>query len=432
MKKKDVVLLVALTCLMNFVMALNFSWSLYESALHDMAGWSHTQASLPLTVFSMCYCLFVTPAGLFQDRYGARRTILLGSLIMGVGLVTCAVTMTVPGVVAGFGVIYPLGLVAAYAANVGNALKNVPAEKRGAVSGIVISAVGISGIISAQVSGAVINRLGISPAFLAMAAYSTPVLLLGAFLLGQIPGMKGRPKAQDKPAPAAEGQKTPSSGAAGEETVQKGQAAAAADAGTPDLTLRQTIRTKRFYLLVLVNLLGCMAQSSVSTHIVSISKLQAGVAAERAQIFVTLIAVCNFAGRLATGFISDHVPRKYILSVMFALDVAVLALFRFFTNGLLIGVGIGLVTLTGAALMVLVPVLITDFFGAKYYGQNYGIVNTFSVINSVMPVIVGSIVDRTGSYHGAFLLGTALAAVTFVLTLLLPKTGVKTGQRAGK
>ena len=430
MKKKDVVLLVALTCLMNFVMALNFSWSLYESALHDMAGWSHTQASLPLTVFSMCYCLFVTPAGLFQDRYGARRTILLGSLIMGAGLVTCAVTMTVPGVVAGFGVIYPLGLVAAYAANVGNALKNVPAEKRGAVSGIVISAVGISGIISAQVSGAVINSLGISPAFLAMAAYSTPVLLFGAFLLGQIPGMKGGAKASYQSAPAAEGQKTPPSAAAKEESGKKEPAVPAI--GTADLTLKQTIRTKRFYLLVLVNLLGCMAQSSVSTHIVSISKLQAGVAADRAQIFVTLIAVCNFAGRLATGFISDHVPRKYILSVMFALDVAVMALFRFFTNGLLIGVGIGLVTLTGAALMVLVPVLITDFFGAKYYGQNYGIVNTFSVINSAMPVIVGSIVDRTGNYHGAFLLGTALAAVTFVLTLLLPKTGVKTGQRAEK
>ena len=399
MKNRRILFIVVLTCMMNFVMAMNFSWSLYESALHDLAGWSHTQASLPLTVFSMCYCLFVTPTGLLQDKIGARKTILFGSLIGAVGLVICGLTMTVAGVVIGFGVLYPLGLVAAYSANVGNALRNVPAKKRGTVSGIVISAVGISGIISAEVSSAVINKMGISPAFFTLAAYTTPVLLLGVMLLGLVP------KAEEEPA------------------VPEDKVQTAVSSDTQDLTLKQTIRTKRFYLLVLVNLLGCMANSSVSTHIVSIAKLQAGVPAERAQIFVTLIAICNFVGRLSTGFISDRVPRKYILSVMFAIDTAVIAMFRFFTSGVLIGAGIGLVTLTGAALMVLVPVLITDFFGAKYYGQNYGIVNTFSVINSIMPVIVGSIVDRTGSYTGAFTLGTVLSAVTFVLTLLLPKTG---------
>ena len=444
MKNKKTLLIVCITCMLNMVMALNFSWSLYESSLHDMAGWTHTQASLPLTVFSLCYSLFVTPTGLFQDRFGPRKTIFFGSIIAACGLVICGLTMTVPGVVIGFGVIYPLGMVAAYSANVGNAMRSVPVEKRGTVSGIVISAVGVSGIISAEVSAAVINRLGISPAFFSLAIYTTPVMMLGVALLGRVPA-----QAPTRRPPRAErirkhdGKKSAARNAAEAERAADGASETDAavrpvyDEKTPfapelagqiNLTLRQTIRTRRFYLLVLVNLLGCMANSSVSTHIVSIAKLQAGVPAERAQIFVTLVAICNFAGRLATGFVSDLVPRKRILTVMFALDTAVIALFRFFTSGVLIGLGIGLVTLTGASLMVLVPVLITDYFGPLYYGQNYGIVNTFAIVNSLMPVIVGQIIDRTGSYNGSYLLGTVLAGITLVLTFFLPKTG---GRRRG-
>ena len=55
-------------------------------------------------------------------------------------------------------------------------------------------------------------------------------------------------------------------------------------------------------------------------------------------------------------------------------------------------------------------------------GQTVGVWRSFDVGAVVGPLVAGIIVDRTGSFEFAFLVGAAVLMVTFLLSATMPET----------
>ena len=394
--KKKICLTVFFSVCVNLVISFTACWSIFEKALAG-SGWTHAAASLPLTVLSLFYRGVVTPVGIMQDKIGPTKTFLIGIVLMQAGLVICGSTMSLPGIIIGFSILYGTGTAAAYSANVSTVMKWTTPKNRGLISGLVISALGLSGVISSNVVSAVMKDHSIAAGFFAGAIYSLPVLLIAMQFVKR---------------PTPEQQAALSAAAAGQ--------ASAKNAAGPELalTLKQTVRTRRFYQLVLINMFGTGAIQLASSHAADIVLVQGNIA-EGAR-FVSLYAFFSFAGRLLSGILSDHFPRKYVFAVTMGAATAVLFFFKTFSTPLLLGFGIAAVSFASGTLMSMVPVFITDFFGAKHYGQNYGIVYSASILSGFVPVIIGTIVDKTGSYSGAYLLCAVCGIIATLLILLLP------------
>ena len=393
--KKKIIITVAFSICVNLVISFNACWSIFEKALAG-SGWTHAAASLPLTVLSLLYRAVVTPVGLMQDRIGPTKTFLIGIVLMQAGLIICGTTMTLPGILIGFSILYATGTASAYSANVSTVMKWTTPKNRGLISGLVISALGLSGVISSNVVGAVMKSHPIAWGFFAGAIYSLPVLLIAMQFV-------------KRPTPEQQAQLT---------QMTKEQSKDKAPAPELTLTLKQTVRTRRFYQLVLINLFATAAIQLASSHAADIVLVQGNI--EEGARFVSLYALFSFFGRLLSGVLSDHFPRKYVFAFIMTLEAVILFLFRTFSTALTLGIGIAVVSFASGTLMSMVPVFITDFFGSKHYGQNYGIVYSASILSGFVPVLIGTIVDRTGSYNGAYLFCGVCSIISIALILTLP------------
>lgn len=124
-----------------------------------------------------------------------------------------------------------------------------------------------------------------------------------------------------------------------------------------------------------------------------------GVSKTAAGSTVAIFTVTSILGRLGAGFLADRFDKRYVLAASVG------------------SVGIGMPLLAFAhsywpalAIMVLVapgfggaipvrPAMLADYFGTRYFGTLNGItafITTFGGFGS--PILVGWLVDRTGSY----------------------------------
>jgi nitrate/nitrite transporter NarK len=86
---------------------------------------------------------------------------------------------------------------------------------------------------------------------------------------------------------------------------------------------------------------------------------------------------------------------------------------------LLFGIGLG-------GDYMIIPLMAAELFGVRVLGRLLGVVLTADgVAEAVVPLVVATVRDRTGSYSGGFVLLMVLAAVGAVAVAALPRGSAK-------
>jgi len=89
------------------------------------------------------------------------------------------------------------------------------------------------------------------------------------------------------------------------------------------------------------------------------------------------------------------------------------------SRALLLSVAAFVIGFNYGADLALFPCAVSEFFGQRNQGVNYGVVFTSWGVGGVFgSMAAGAIVDRTGSYLPAFAFASAMCAVAAALTLL--------------
>jgi sugar phosphate permease len=188
-----------------------------------------------------------------------------------------------------------------------------------------------------------------------------------------------------------------------------------------DITTRQAIRTRIFWMLVVSMMARSAAFTTVTTHFIPIMVWK-GLSQTEASVLLAGFAIFNLPLHFVLGWIGDFVNKPKLTAICMLLGVVALLPMLWSNSSWALWFFTALYCVLDAS----IPVYwasVGDFFGRKSFGTIRGTMNLFYTWGSILgPVIAGAVYDRTHSY-ATVLTGLTLLliiAALFTATLINP------------
>ena len=282
--------------------------------LQDHFGWSRAAIAGGSAVAALT-AGFVGPlVGVWIDRYGARRVMVIGALVMACGFGLMSMIRAIWQLYA-LNVIGAIGIACVAWIPNQTLISNWFTRKRGTAMGITLAGIGFGGLAMQPLAGFLIAEFGWRVAFAVLGSLIL-VVVVGVTLaivrsqpadLGLLPdGEALRPEMQP-----------------GDPIDPAGEAAE-----VPGLSLSEAVKTGAFWLLSLGHILWTFGSMSLVGHLPAFLTDQ-GFAQKVAVGFPAFAIGISVAGRLSFGVLADRFTKKTIMSSAMILQaLAVFCLFR--------------------------------------------------------------------------------------------------------
>lgn len=384
----------------NLILGALYAWGVIGKALVMQWQWTKTQAALPFTVSTGAFALTMVFAGRLQDRIGPRTVAMAGGLMFGLGLIASSFVTTPTGMLMTFGVLGGIGIGLCYSATTPPAIKWFPAARKGVITGIVVSGVGVAAVYVSPLTQFLLKTTTIPRTFLILGIGAVVlILILSRFLTNPPAGF----------IPVA--------------TAPTGTAPAKTVTSRRDIDWNDMLKSRQFYQLWVMLALAASAGLMIIAHVAIIAQKQANW--KWGFVPVAMLAIFNTLGRLVSGFLSDRIGRPRTMVVAFVLQALNMMAFVHYTSPALLVFGSAFAGLCYGTIFTLMPAATADFYGVRHLGVNYGLVFTaFGVAGVTGPILGGKICDITGSYAMSYSLSAVmlLVAALLALTTRAPRT----------
>lgn len=394
--------------LMQVILGMLYSWSVFRGPLAKAFGWSNVQTNAPFSYSILALVAGTILGGLWQDRSGPRLVASVGGALIGLGWLLSAILGGTPGaLILTYGCVVGLGTGFGYVAPIATLVKWFP-DKRGMMVGLAVMGIGVSPLVF----GVFIERLiGSDPSRFASTIPSTFVVIGIISAVGVVA--------------AAQFCKTP----------PVGWAPAGWTPPPASVSTRQQVppggmlATWQFYALWLIYFLGASVGLTAISQVAPLAATMPKTAAAlTAGMTVGIVAVFNGVGRLVWGSISDRLGR---VRTMFAMGLCAAIACAFLVRGaggiwqLLAGLCLGVFAFGGY--LALMPAMTADYYGPRNVGANYGLLFTaFGVSGFFMPRHFAQIVDAAKTaghistgYDKVYLILACMAVAAGLLALAL-------------
>jgi len=355
----------------NLAFGVLYAWSIFAGKLQDSLGWTKTESSLPYTVAIIMFALMMIPAGRLQDRFGPRVVATAGGLLIGGGCILAGSLTSLPGLVFSFGILAGSGIGLGYASTTPPAVKWFPPEQKGLITGIVVGGFGLASLYIVPLSKYLLSNYDVFTSFRLLGF----LFLLITIPLAQLVKNPETPVVSSHPATAAKKHH--------------------------DLTFRQMLKTKEFYMLWFMFFAGATGGLMTIGGLKSIVKVSLGETA--AFQLVAFAAIANALGRPIAGNISHKLGRGRTMTLLYIIQALALFMFHNLSGYFTIFAAACMIYFSYGAMLSVFPSACGDNYGTKNLGLNYGILfSAWGVGGTVGPMIGGKIADITGSYALAF------------------------------
>jgi MFS family permease len=358
-----------------FGVAYSFGAFFTPMAAEFHAGSGATSIFFSITAF-LWFTLGVV-SGWAGDRFGTRRVMAVGAVVMGAGLV---LTAFVHQLWLGY-LTYGIGV------GVGTACGYVPMvavvgswfdRRQGLAMGIAISGIGVGTLAGAPTATALIGVYGWRQTYLIFGIASFLVLALCGFLA-------------DRPAPS----------------------------GAIRLGLGQALRSREFITLYLSVLLTGFGLFTFFVHLVPYAESK-GIDPRSAAALLAVVGVFSTIARVALGPIADRFGRLRTLQLAVLVMAASYLIWLGEPGYALLAVFAALMGAAYGGWVAISPSVLAEFFGTQGLGGTTGALYTAAGIGALIgPPLAGYVVDATGSYRPAIVGAMVLevAALAVILTL---------------
>jgi MFS family permease len=372
-----------MTCL---AMGSMLSLGVFLAPLAADTGWSRTGISTAATLDFLFMGAAAFLWGVLSDRFGTRIVVLLGSALLGAGLVGASRAQTLIEFQLLFGAIVGIAAGSFYAPMMAAATGWLE-ERRNLAAALVSAGMGIGSMTVSPLAAWLIDAFGWRSAMLSLGCLAFALLLPAALLVR-------------RPPEALSARATPMSGEP--YPLSSGEAA----------------MTPQFWAIALAHFACCAAHSGPIFHMVSYAAL-CGLPAMLAVSVFGVAGLAGLGGRIGLGLAADQWGAKPVLVaglLVQALAVGaylfVSGLKEFYALSVIFGLAYG-------GVMPLYAVLVRDFFGPRSMGTLFGAVSMFASLGMALgPWAGGWVFDSYGSYAWLYLgsFGIGLAAVAIAQT----------------
>ncbi|SCZ80863.1 L-lactate MFS transporter [Acidaminobacter hydrogenoformans] len=380
----------------NLVSGMLYIWGIISRTLIDQLGWSSKQASLPYTLATVSFVIAMVIFGRIQDQKGPRWTATIGVILMGGGAILSGLKTEPVFVAIAFGLIAGSGIGILNVSTTPPAMKWFPKEKKGMVTGVVVGGVSVSSMMYSPLANWLNQSYGVAAVFLVVGGIS---LVIG-MILAQV--LKNPPE-------------TPAS----KQTVlERAQS-------LNDHNWQEMLRSPKFWVIWLMLALSSSAGLMVIGHVVSIAKVQAGWAG--GFLLVMLLALFNTFGRFGGGSLSDKLGRLNLIRGIFVLQMFNMLAFTYLRSVPTLAVGVAVAGMCYGAIFSVFPATISDLYGLKHFGVNFGLMFTGWGVGGIIGPMTGAwIYDLTGQFTTAYFVSAGLLLVALGLSFLFSRMKVGT------
>jgi OFA family oxalate/formate antiporter-like MFS transporter len=384
-------LVVAGAILIQLSLGAIYAWSVFTPSLRiDPFNFSATQTQAIFSVGLASFAFMTILAGRWQQKLGPQPVAMTGGIVLGLGYVLAKfVGGSFLGLLITIGFIGGAGIGLAYVVPIAVGVKWFP-DQKGLVTGLAVAGFGFGALVWVKLAGSwggLIASLGVSNVFLLYGLIFSASVLVGSFAM-KLPPRDWLPSGYRLPV------------------------AASGAIGSVDLTPREMLRTREFYLLWLMFIFGAMAGLMVigTIKLFGIEALKAGgmeetvASATAGTAMAVFYSMFNGFGRIAWGAISDRIGRKTALTVMMAIQGTVMLLFfQMGSSAALLYLGAALIGFNFGGNFALFPSATADLFGSRYIGANYGwVFCAYGLGGIIGPMLAGIVRDHTGNFLFAF------------------------------
>ena len=378
--------------LLHLMIGSVYAWSVFTGPIAKQTGWALSSVTVAFSIAIFFLGMSAAFMGRLVERFGPRLTGTVAALLNGSGILLTGLAVqleSLPLLYIGYGVVGGLGLGAGYVTPVSTIIAWFP-DKRGLATGMAIMGFGFAAMLTGPIAQNLIAGIGLVP---------TMYVLGTAYLLIMLTAAQVIRKPRPGEVPAADIAKSVSL------------------TGTA-MTANQAVKTRSFrylWLMFFINItcgIGLVAVAS------PMAQQQTGMSAATAAMMVGVVGLFNGFGRLAWATLSDLIGRPLTYTLIFTVDVAMLAGILVFSSPLLFGIALCLIMSCYGAGFSVIPAYLGDVFGTKQLGAIHGYVLTaWAVAGVVGPTLLSLSDQYFHSYTYSLIFFVALELVAFILSI---------------
>ncbi len=371
-------------------MGIRHGFGLWLQPVTMDRGWTRETFALALAIQNLAWGLAGPFAGMVADRWGAFRVLIAGSGLYALGLVLMALSTSGLAFMGSAGIL--LGLAQSgttYAVVYGVIGRNVAPERRSWAMGVTAAAGSFGQFLMVPVESGLISGIGWEDALFVLGCAALIIVPL-AFGLKEAPTAVGSGPRQ-------------SVGAA----------------------LREAFAYPSFRLLMAGYFVCGFQVVFIGVHMPSYLK-DAGMAPQVATTALALIGLFNVIGTYAAGSLGQRMPKRYILSAIYALRALVILVF---INLPLTPWSVYIFAATmGVLWLSTVPptnAILAQIFGVRHMSMLGGFVFLSHQCGSFLGAwLGGKLYDLTGGYTVVWWIAIALGVFAALINLPVRETAI--------
>jgi MFS transporter, OFA family, oxalate/formate antiporter len=377
--------------LMTLALGTLYAWSVFVAPLEHEFGWNRAQTSAVFTLATVMFAASLLLAGRLQDRFGPFWISVTGSILITLSFFLFSYASNLYFLYFFYGVLGGAGTGFGYGTVVPVMAKWFP-DRIGLAIGLALVGFGSGSAVFGSFANLVLfPRFGWRTSCMILGGIFLVMTMTAAFLLKNPQG------------------------------IQKSTNRISVLTNIPrhEYTPGEVLRTPAFYLLWFGFGLGSTAGLMVISQLIPFANSQGISSATLATLGLVVGAFGNVSGRVLSGWFSDFMGRLNTLRVVLAMScVAMPALYWVGARLTALYVLIYFVYFSYGAQASVIPTTVSDFWGTRYAGTNYGTLFTAWGFSGILgPTIGGVLFDRYKDYGVAFYTAGALAVIALICVL---------------
>lgn len=363
--------------------------------------------------------LFMVVGGLLEKRVGPKLTCLIGSTIFsgGIMLTFFTINYSLATVYLTYGLMAGLGTALSYASPLACGMRWFP-EHKGLINGLIVGGFGLGALLSTTIQTYFLNPDNVSPDSdgyfndddLLDKVPNVFFLLGGVFILMEYVGciLISTPTRdiEDRSLVPVE-----------DEQIQTNTTAFC----VKDLSPKEVLRTKLFYILWFIYMFNGVAVSYISAMYKTFG--QTFIKDDHFLAMVgSLAALFNASGRILWGRIMDKTSFKTslrILSTLFSILLCTLPTTKYMGKPGY-AVWIWCIYLTFSGTFAVMPTATEKAFGSKNYAANYGLIFTCQAISSPLMAALNQLMLTAIGFTGCLLTMGSVVLLSVGMSFFLP------------